>query len=67
MALFLVPDSLKSPHNPRLAWRTLAMGGAEVYHIPGTHDTTTGDNDTQVEEAYMRVLAEQIKASQGTG
>jgi amino acid adenylation domain-containing protein len=62
MHLFLVNESLRSPRSPRLAWRELAIGGAQVHQIPGTHDTTTGDNDTEVDEACMEVLAERLRA-----
>ncbi len=58
--LFLTDESLKSPHNPQLGWRKLAIGGAEIHEIPGTHDTITGKNDTPIEEAHMQVLAEQL-------
>jgi acyl-CoA synthetase (AMP-forming)/AMP-acid ligase II/thioesterase domain-containing protein/acyl carrier protein len=59
--LFLTSESLKFLHNPRLRWRELALGGAEVLEIPGTHDTITGNNDTIIEEAPMKVLAEKLR------
>jgi amino acid adenylation domain-containing protein len=61
MHLFLTRESLECPSSARLGWRELAAGGTEVHGIPGTHDTVTGDNDTEVEPAHMRILAEQLK------
>jgi len=60
--LFLASESpAQSPHDPRLGWCEWATGGAEIHTIPGNHDTITGTNDTQIEEAHMQVLAEQLR------
>jgi len=56
--IFLTSESLKFP---RLGWRKLALGGAEVREIPGTHNTITGFNATRIVEAHMQALAEQLK------
>jgi aspartate racemase len=58
--LFLTEESLKIPSNPRLRWRELA-GVAEIHEIPGNHDTITGQNDTPIEEAHMKALAQRLK------
>jgi hypothetical protein len=34
-----------------------------VQVVTGTHDSITGMNDTQIEEAHMQALAEQLRAS----
>lgn len=60
--LFLGSDSPRFSHDPRLAWRRLAAGGAEVHVIPGSHNQITGSDGTDVEEACMQALAEQLKA-----
>jgi surfactin synthase thioesterase subunit len=58
--LFMAHETMRSPADSRLSWRELATDGAEIHVIPGNHDAITGNNDT-VEEAYMRVLAEQLR------
>ncbi len=60
--LFMTSESLKSPKNPQLDWRGLSVGGAQIHEIPGTHNTITGNNNTKIEEAHMRALAEQLRA-----
>jgi acyl-CoA synthetase (AMP-forming)/AMP-acid ligase II/thioesterase domain-containing protein len=61
--LFLTDETLDSPENPRLGWRELATGRVEIHAIPGTHNSVTGMNDTQIEEAHMQALAVQLRAS----
>jgi acyl-CoA synthetase (AMP-forming)/AMP-acid ligase II/thioesterase domain-containing protein/acyl carrier protein len=60
--LYLTNETLNSPDNPRLGWRKLATKD-EIHAIPGTHNSVTGMNDAQVEEAHMQALAEQLRAS----
>jgi aspartate racemase len=61
--LFLASESLaRSPQDPRLGWRNFAGGGLELQVIPGHHDTITGNNDVQIKEAHMQVLAEKLRA-----
>jgi thioesterase domain-containing protein len=61
--LFLTEESLaKAAQNQRLAWRELATGGVDVLQIPGTHNSITGNNDTEINEAHMAALAEQLQA-----
>jgi thioesterase domain-containing protein/acyl carrier protein len=59
--LFLGSESLESPLDPCLGWRELALGGAEVHVVPGTHDTITRTHDAALEESHLRVLAEQLR------
>jgi len=56
--LFLTKESLV--HSPRLGWRDLALGGAEIHEIPGNHRTITGDN-ALIDEIAMKVLAEKLR------
>jgi thioesterase domain-containing protein len=60
--LFLTDETLDLPDNPRLGWREMATGRVEIHAIPGTHDSVTGLNDTQIEAAHMQALAEQLRA-----
>jgi hypothetical protein len=60
--MFLTDETLHSPGNPRLGWRDKATGRVEIHAIPGTHDSITGMNDTQIEAAHMQALAEQLRA-----
>jgi amino acid adenylation domain-containing protein len=59
--LYLTQESLQ-PSSSRLGWCELTTGSVRVCEIPGEHDTITG-NRTSVEEAHMRVVAEQIRVS----
>ena len=63
ISLFLTDESLKSSTHPRLGWRKMATGVIEVYQIPGNHNTITGFDDTEIEEAHIRVLAKRLKAA----
>ncbi len=60
--LFLTPETLGSPDHPRLGWRNLATGGAEIHPIPGTNGTITGHDGVEVEEAHIGVLAQKLGA-----
>ena len=61
--LFLADKALaQSPHDPRLGWRDLAAGGAEIHIVPGSHDTITRTHDAVPEESHLQVLAEQLRA-----
>jgi len=55
--IFLTKGSLDSR---RPLWGNLALNGAEIHEIPGTHNTITGLNGTPIEEAHMRGLAEKL-------
>jgi len=58
MHLFLTAETQATQYS--LPWRELALGGAEVCTIPGTHSEITGDG-RKVEEAYMQTLAEKLR------
>lgn len=60
--LFLTAETLESSIHPRLEWRNMAAGRTEIHKIPGSHNTITGFNDTEIEEAHMRVLAQKLRA-----
>jgi amino acid adenylation domain-containing protein len=45
-----------SEDDPRLAWRRLLAGGAEIYTVPGH------DSGSMLDEPHVRALAEQLKA-----
>jgi thioesterase domain-containing protein len=60
--LFLSVASLAQADNPQLKWLELATGGAELHELPGNHNTITGNNDTNIEEAHMQALAEALNA-----
>jgi amino acid adenylation domain-containing protein len=60
--LFLGSESLRSAHDPRLDWRKLAIGGAEIHVALGTHDAITRTHDAIPEETHLQVLAEQLRA-----
>jgi thioesterase domain-containing protein/acyl carrier protein len=62
LSLFLTQDSLAqaAPDVP-LTWQARAIEGAELFELPGSHDTITGNNNTPIEEAPMQVLAEQLR------
>lgn len=59
--LFLTPETLSSPNPSRLGWRDKAVNGIELHQIPGTNGTITGHNDTEIEEAHVRVLAQKLR------
>lgn len=59
--LFLTAESLQSSDPYRLGWREFALDGADVCQIPGTHRTITGVDDTPIEPAHMRALAERLR------
>jgi len=59
--LFLGSESLGSQPDPRLGWRELATGGAEIHVVPGTHDAITRTHDAIPEESHLQVLAEQLR------
>ena len=44
-----------SEDDPRLAWRRLLAGGAEIYTVPGH------DSGSMLDEPHVRALAEQLK------
>ena len=58
MHLFLTAETQATRYS--LPWCELALGGAEVYTIPGTHSEITGDG-RKVEEAYMQTLGEKLR------
>jgi thioesterase domain-containing protein len=58
--LFLSTGSLQRPDKGQLNWLALATNGCELHEIPGTHDTITGNNDTNIEAAHMKALAEAL-------
>jgi acyl-CoA synthetase (AMP-forming)/AMP-acid ligase II/thioesterase domain-containing protein/acyl carrier protein len=58
--LFLTGETLRSPDHPRLGWRKLAVGGAQVHEIPGNHAMITRIGDTPIEEAHLQVLGEKL-------
>jgi hypothetical protein len=63
IALFVTHETLAQAHlNRSLEWCDLAGGGAEVIEIPGTHNTITGADDTEISEPTMRALAEHLGA-----
>jgi aspartate racemase len=48
--------AVPSEDDPRLAWRRLLAGGAEIYTVPGH------DSGSMLDEPHVRALAEQLKA-----
>lgn len=61
LSLFLTRASLaQAMPDIRLTWQERAAEGMELFEIPGSHDTITGNNNTPIEEAHMQVLAEQL-------
>jgi len=58
--LFLSEGSLSLPNSNQLKWAEFASEGVELYQIAGSHDTITGNNDTPIEEADMKVLAKTL-------
>jgi len=60
--LFLTLESLESPRAPHLGWQELTTGGVALHVIPGVHNTITGANGAEIEEAHIRCLAEQLRA-----
>ncbi len=60
--LFLTWPSLSSPTGNQLKWGNLATEGAEVHQIIGSHNTITGNDDTEIVEEDMRVLTEKLNA-----
>ncbi len=61
MQLFLANDTLEEVRHPRLRWRKFAEAGTAVHELPGNHDTVTGDNDTEIDEQGMQVLARKLQ------
>ena len=55
--IFLTKGSLESP---RALWRKLALKGAGIHEIPGTHNTITGLNGTPIEETHFQGLAKEL-------
>lgn len=60
--IFLTEASLRNVGNPQAAWRQFAADGAKVHEIPGSHATIVGLDDTPIDAAHMRVLAEKMNA-----
>jgi thioesterase domain-containing protein len=60
--LFLGRESLRSPRDPRLGWRDLAIDGAEVHLVPGSHETITRTHDAAPDESDLQILAEALRA-----
>ncbi|MFN8459768.1 MAG: amino acid adenylation domain-containing protein [Anaerolineae bacterium] len=59
--LFMARDTIDLAPDSSFGWDKLATDGAEIHIIPGNHDAITGDNNTKVNEAFMQVLAEQLR------
>jgi len=59
--LFLSTDSLQTEKAPGLQWRNFTAQGTAVLEIPGTHDTVTGNNDTEIDEQGMQQLAKLLQ------
>lgn len=60
--LFLTDESLKIINNPQLEWRNFAQGQARIHPIPGSHNSITGNNDTEIDESHMQALARELAA-----
>jgi thioesterase domain-containing protein/acyl carrier protein len=58
--LFLTRESFDDPTKSRLGWRNLATDGAEIFVLPGNHNTVTGTYEG-VAVASMQYLAKQLK------
>ena len=63
--MFMTGELVRSTRHSRLGWAKLALGGARIHEIPGTHGAITGLNDTPVDEACMKVIAEKIRVLAG--
>jgi thioesterase domain-containing protein/acyl carrier protein len=59
--LFLAEETIKTAKNPRFNWGKFAAAGTAIHQIPGNHDSVTGDNDTDIDEQGMQVLAGQLQ------
>ena len=58
--LFLTEESMKIINNPQLEWGSLSRDQAHIHQIPGSHDTITGNDDTEIEESHMQTLATKL-------
>lgn len=59
--LFLTKETLaKAGANHYLDWPELALAGAKVIEIPGSHNAITGADDTLISETSMRELAKAL-------
>ncbi|MEM7347961.1 MAG: thioesterase domain-containing protein, partial [Chloroflexota bacterium] len=58
--LFLSDGSLASPNSYQQKWADFSTKGSTIHRITGTHDSITGNNDTPIDEADMKVLAEKL-------
>ena len=61
MHLFLTEESLRNTRGNRFGWSKFAVGGVRVHEIPGTHNSITGFDGTQIDENHMHALAEEIE------
>ena len=55
MQPFAETRAVPSHDDPRLAWRQLLQGGAEIHTVPGH------DSGSMLDEPHVRVLARQFK------
>lgn len=60
--LFLTHQSFELQKDVRRGWSGLAKRGANIHLIPGSHNTITGTNETIIEPAHIRVLAEKLRS-----
>jgi thioesterase domain-containing protein len=58
--LFLTHESLQSREHPRFNWRNFTTAQAVLHQIAGTHNTITGTDDTEIDEAVMEDLAKRL-------
>jgi len=62
ITLFLTEESLAKPSgNSRLRWRELAMRGAEVHAVPGTHDAITRTHGAVPQGSHVQALAGKLQ------
>ena len=58
VTLFLASEQSISDIDPKALWSTLALGGLDVYEIPGDHVTL-------IEEPHVQVLAQRLRQVMG--
>jgi thioesterase domain-containing protein len=66
LVLFLADQPLlRLRYGPRLAWRALADGGADVHPVPGEHEQILSEPNVRVLAKYFKARLEEAQAVAG--